>query len=147
VFVKTVVVRLTLSDSSGSRLSRGGQLDQLWEPRFRRQQFARAMYSTLKFINVPLGFDRRTPYWAVTNRFNEIKYFVPKTKSLLKVSSPCGYPWCSPCMYKLRFVKTSPRSPTLLLCVINFHLFKLLECIVVKWWSCLWKCKLFCRSK
>jgi hypothetical protein len=30
--------------------TRGGQLDQLREPNFRRQQSARAMFSTLKFI-------------------------------------------------------------------------------------------------
>jgi hypothetical protein len=30
--------------------NRGGQLDQLHEPNFRRQQSARAMYSKLKFI-------------------------------------------------------------------------------------------------
>jgi hypothetical protein len=39
--------------------NRGSHLNQLWEPHFRRQQSARAMYSTLKYIKikVPLGFD------------------------------------------------------------------------------------------
>jgi hypothetical protein len=40
----------THGDYSGMDYIRGGQLDQLWETNFRRLQSARAIYSTLKFI-------------------------------------------------------------------------------------------------
>jgi hypothetical protein len=95
----------------GKKYFRGGQLDQLRESHFTRQQSARDMYWKLKFIKSnTLGFDWRTPYWACTNRFNclptpnlrrwpliqnynnETKYFVLKPENCLRylARAECG---------------------------------------------------------
>jgi hypothetical protein len=81
--------------------NRGGQLDQLREQHFSRQQLARDMYSTLKFIKSKyrsvltdehLTEPVRTALTTYQPNFKKLAaypelYFVLKTRTLLKASS------------------------------------------------------------
>jgi hypothetical protein len=90
--------------------NRGGQLDQLLEPQqsaramsYSRDQrsisifgvtyFSESLYLALTFIKSKhlLAFDWRTLYWVHTNSFNQIKYFVFKTRTLLKLYCATNY--------------------------------------------------------
>jgi hypothetical protein len=84
--------------------NRGGQLHQLWELQFRRQQSATAICSMLKFIKSKHGsilteehlaeltwtvittYQTKRSWPFIQNYINQINYFVLKTRTLLKVS-------------------------------------------------------------